>query len=129
MINKAILLGRVGTKENKITKLGGQVCMISLATSRKYSDSTGKKKELTTWHNINFFNHLAEVANKFAHVGDLIYIEGEIMNKKVDENGKSRIIHSITASHVRVLPNIKKQNNDYEPNGNIDNENIEEGMF
>jgi len=129
MINKAILLGRIGTKEHKPTKNGGYVCLLSIATNRKYLDSSGQKKEMTTWHNVNFFNHLAEIANKFAHVGDLIYVEGELSNKKIEENGKSRIVHSITGSQLKVLPNVKKQNSDYEPNGNIaTDELIEEGL-
>ena len=121
MINKAIILGRIGTKEHKPTKNGGYVCLLSVATNRKYIDTAGQRKELSTWHNVNFFNNLAEIANKFAHVGDLIYIEGEISNKKIDDNGQSRIIHSITGSQIKVLPNIRKQPSDYEPDGNIQN--------
>jgi single stranded DNA-binding protein len=119
MINKAILLGRIGTKEHKPTKIGGHVCMLSIATNRKYLDSSGVKKDYTIWHNVNFFNHLAEIANKYAHVGDLVYLEGEIINKKIEENGTSRMIHSITGSTLKVLPNVRKHPSEYEPNGNI----------
>lgn len=129
MINKAILLGRIGTKEHKEIKTGGFICMLSIATNRKYLDSLGKKREMTTWHNVNFFNNLAEVANKFAHVGDLIYIEGEMINKKLDENGITRMIHSITGSQLKVLPNIRKHPSDYEPNGNVATENVEDLPF
>lgn len=119
MINKAIILGRIGTKEHKPTKTGSHVCLLSIATNRKYLDSSGQKREQTTWHNVNFFNHLAEIANKYAHIGDLIYVEGEISNKKVEENGTTKMFHSITGSQLKVLPNIRKHSSEYEPDGNI----------
>lgn len=109
MINKATLLGRIGKKDFKPTKNGNNICMLSIATNRHYLDSQGQKREITTWHNVNLFNRLAEVGNKYAHVGDLIYIEGEIVNKKIEENGTTRMIHSITGSEIKLIPSSKKQ--------------------
>ncbi len=102
MINRATLLGRIGKK-------GGHVCTLSVATSRKYIDSSGQNQEQTTWHNVNFFNKLAEIANKYTHVGDLIYIEGEIVNKKVDDGaGGSKFIYSVTGNEMKFIPTGKK---------------------
>lgn len=110
MINKATILGRIGKKDFKPTKNGSFVCLLSIATNRNYIDSSGQKREITTWHNVNLFNKLAEVANKYANVGDLIYVEGEIVNKKIEENGQSRVIHSITGSEIKLIPTNKKSN-------------------
>jgi single-strand DNA-binding protein len=118
MINKATILGRIGKKDYKPTKNGSHVCMLSIATNRKYLDAQGQKREITTWHNVNLFNRLADIGNKYAHVGDLIYVEGEIVNKKIDENGQSRIIHSITGSEVKLIPTGKKAESAPEANGN-----------
>jgi len=108
MINKVTLLGRIGKKDFKPTKNGSHICMLSIATSRKYIDSSGQSKEITNWHNVNFFNKLAEIANKYANVGDLIYVEGEISNKKIEENGVNRVIHSVIGSELKLLPNNKR---------------------
>ena len=110
MINKVTLLGRIGKKIYKPTKNGSYICTLSLATSRKYIDSKGHPTEITTWHIVNFFNKIAEIVEKYAHLGDLIYIEGEISNKKIEEEGKNRIIHSIIGNEVKFLPNMKKDN-------------------
>jgi single-strand DNA-binding protein len=110
MINKATLLGRVGKKEYKSLKNGSFLCQISVATSRKYIDSHANKREVTTWHNVNFFNKLADVTNKYVNVGDLIYIEGEICNRKIEENGVNRMIHSITGNEVKFIPTGRKDN-------------------
>lgn len=120
MINKVTLLGRIGKKDFKPTKNGSHVCLLSIATNRHYLDSQGQKREITTWHNVNLFNRLADVGNKYAHVGELIYIEGEIINKKIEENGQSRVIHSITASEIKLIPSGKKKDGGHpEPNGNV----------
>lgn len=120
MINKATILGRIGKKDYKPTKNGGHICMLSIATNRKYLDAQGQKREVTTWHNVNLFNRLADVGNKYAHVGDLIYVEGEISNKKIEENGQSRVIHSIVGSEIKLIPSGKKQDEPVkEPNGNM----------
>jgi single-strand DNA-binding protein len=123
MINKVTLLGRIGTKEFKQTKNGGHICLLSIATKRNYIDAQGQKREFTTWHNVNLFNRIAEVGNKYANVGDLIYVEGEIVNKKIgDPNDptKTRFIHSITGSEIKLIPTGRKPDeNKSEPNGNV----------
>ena len=108
MINKVTLLGRIGKKVYKPTRNGSYICTLSLATNRKYIDSKGQPTEITTWHIVNFFNKIADIVEKYAFVGDLLYIEGEISNKKIEENGVNRMIHSIIGNEVKFLPNIKK---------------------
>ena len=108
MINKAILLGRVGQKEFKPTKNGSFICKLSVATSKNYIDSNGVKNQVTTWHNVNFFEKKAEICNKYLHVGDLVYIEGEISNRKYEENGVNKVSHSITGTDVKFIPNGRK---------------------
>lgn len=110
MINKVTLMGRIGKKEFKQTKNGSHVCNLSIATSRKYLDSKGDQQEKTTWHNVNFFNKLAEISDKYASVGDIIYIEGEISNRKIDENGVTRIVHSIIGNEIKFIPQSRKNN-------------------
>jgi single-strand DNA-binding protein len=109
MINEVTLLGRVGQKEFKPTKNGSFICKLSIATDRKYLGTNGETNKITTWHNVNLFNKTAEICNKFVHVGDLVYIKGEISNRKIDENGVSRVIHSITGNDVRFIPTGRKK--------------------
>lgn len=111
MINRVTLLGRIGKKDYKLTKTGTPLCQLSVATEEKYIDSMGNQKKDTTWHNVNFFGKLAEVANKYTIVGDVIYIEGKISNRKIEENGVNRMVHSITANLIQFLPRATKDNN------------------
>lgn len=109
MIGKATILGRVGKKEHKEVKNGVFMTTLSVATNRKYIDAKGIQQEITNWHNVNCFNKLADIANKYAHVGDVIYIEGEISNKKIDDgNGGFRWVYSVTGDKIQLLPQGKK---------------------
>lgn len=112
MLNKATLIGRVGKKENKPVKTGNMTTLC-IATNRKYLDSKGQNCEQTTWHTVNFFSKLADIAFKYVHVGDLVYIEGEINHKQVDNpNGGSKWLYSINGSEIKFLPNMRKAKDD-----------------
>lgn len=116
MINVAMLLGRVGKKDTKQLKNGGEVTVMSIATSRKYKDSTGNYQEQTTWHNVSCFNKLAEIASKYVQVGDLVFVQGEIQNKKV-ENGEraGQYMYSLHASDIKFIPKGNKSASESKP--------------
>lgn len=116
MINEAILVGHVGKKETKTLNNGGEITVISLATSTKYKDSSGEKQVRTTWHNINCFSKLAEIAAKYVHVGDQIYIRGEINNKKIETGERAgQYIYSVTAQDIRFIQSAKKKDTESKP--------------
>lgn len=105
MINTATLLGRVGKKETKPLKNGGDITVLFIATSKKYKDSSGQAQEQTTWHNVNCFSKLSDIASKYVHVGDLIVIIGEIQNRKIESGERAgQYIYSITANEIKFIP-------------------------
>ncbi len=122
MINVAMLLGRVGKKDTKQLKNGGEVTIMSIATSRKYKDSSGQYQEQTTWHNVSCFNKLAEIATKYVQVGDLVFVQGEIQNKKVKQGERAgQYIYSLHASDIKFIPKGTKgatQSKSSQENGN-----------
>jgi single-strand DNA-binding protein len=113
MINKLTLIGRVGTKENKETRNGGVLTSLSVATTRHWKDKEGNKQEETTWHLVNYFNKLADIANSYVHVGDLIYVEGTVSNRKVTDNqGNDKWLYSVTGDKLTMLPSNNKNKPD-----------------
>jgi single-strand DNA-binding protein len=86
MVNKAILVGRVGKDPEVQTSTSGKtVAKFSLATTEKYKD-----KETTEWHNIVLWNKLAEIAGKYVNKGSLLYIEGKITTPELSRAAKRR---------------------------------------
>jgi single-strand DNA-binding protein len=116
MINQATLLGRVGKKDNKQLRNGGEMTILSVATSRKYKDSSGAAQEQTTWHNISCFSKLAEIANKYVHVGDLVFIQGEIQHKKIESGDRAgQYAYSVNANDIKFIPSSKKSDTQSKP--------------
>jgi len=79
-VNKVILVGRLG-KDPEVRNLenGASVARFTMATSETYKDkTTGERKELTEWHNIVLWRGLADIAAKYLHKGDQVYVEGKL---------------------------------------------------
>lgn len=103
-----MLVGRVGKKDFRKLQNGSDLTSLSLATSRKYKDSEGNKHEQTTWHIVNCFAKLAEIANKHVHVGDLIFVQGEIQHKKIESGERTgQYSYSVHATEIKFLPSGK----------------------
>lgn len=106
MVNKVILVGRLG-KDPEVVDIGNGIkkASFSVATSEAYRDrTTNEKKEITDWHNVVLWRGLAEVAEKFLHKGDLVYIEGKIKTRSYqDKDGNDRYITEIVADSMNML--------------------------
>ena len=87
MINKVILLGRVG-KDPEVKQFdNGSVANFTIATDDSYKDKSGQKIERTDWHNISVnFPGLVEVVSKYVKKGDLLFV---ISNKPIRINEKN----------------------------------------
>ena len=103
MINKVILIGRVG-KEPEYTNTGSvELCKFSIATSESYKDKQGNKQELTEWHRIVIFGKQAQIADKYVSKGMLLYIEGKLKTTKYEKNGEDRYSTDIVANTFKML--------------------------
>lgn len=106
-LNKVMLIGNVG-KDPDVRYLdnGVAVATFPLATTeRGYRLQNGTEvPERTDWHNIVLWRGLAEVAEKYVHKGDKLYIEGKIKSRSYDDqNGVKRYITEIFADNMEML--------------------------
>ncbi len=105
-INKVILVGNCGKDpETRYMPSGGAVTNISVATAEGWKDKqTGETKERTEWHNVVFFNRLAEIAGEYLKKGSQIYVEGSLRTRKwQDKEGKDRYTTEIVANEMQML--------------------------
>ena len=79
--------------------------MVLATTERAYTLQNGTQvPERTEWHNIVLWGGLAEVAEKYVHKGDRIYVEGKIRtNNYEDQNGIRRYRTEILAETMEML--------------------------
>jgi len=104
-INKAILLGNVGTDpELRFTQQGVAVCSFRLATTERRPAAGGKWQDVTDWHNITLWRQKAELAKKLLRVGAGVYLEGRILNRNwKGEDGVKRYSTEIEVDKMRML--------------------------
>lgn len=105
MVNKAILIGRLGRDpEVRYTPDGTMVTNFTLATDESYKDKNGEKVQKTEWHRIVTYRKLAEICGNYLTKGKLVYIEGKIQTRSwEDKEGMKRQTTEIVASDMKML--------------------------
>lgn len=108
MINKAILLGRLGKDpEIRYTPDGAMVTNFSIATEESYKDKNGEKVQRTEWHRIVTFGKLAEICGEYLTKGKLVYVEGKIQTKSWEKDGQKHSMTQIVAETMKMLDGKK----------------------
>jgi single-strand DNA-binding protein len=105
MINKVTLIGNLG-KDPEVRRLetGAAVARMTLATNESYKDKSGEWKDLTEWHTVICWRHLAERAEKQLKKGSLVYVEGKLSTRKwTDKDGNDRYTTEVVANTFRIL--------------------------
>ncbi len=110
-LNKVMLIGNVG-KDPEVRYVDKDVATATfpLATTRRgYTLQNGTEvPEQTEWHNILLWEKLAEMAEKYVHKGDKLYIEGSIRTRSYDDrNGVKRYRTEIWAESLELLSSPK----------------------
>ncbi len=125
-VNKVILVGNCGKDpDTRYTPSGSAVTNISIATSEQWTDKqSGQKQERTEWHNVVFFNRLAEIAGEYLRKGSQIYVEGSLRTRKwQDKSGNDRYTTEIVASEMQMLGSRGAGGGDYAPAQQSSNKN------
>lgn len=104
-VNKAILVGNLGRDaEMRFTGGGTPVATVSLATTEKFTDKDGQKREDTQWHRIVIWGKTAESLHEYLTKGKQIYVEGRIQTKEwTDKEGAKKQTTEIRADKVVLL--------------------------
>ena len=105
MVNKVFLIGNLGRDpEVRFTPSGRAVANFTVATSEKWSDADGNRKEHTEWHNIVVWGKQAETCGQYLSKGRQVFIEGTIRRREYeDKEGNKRSVTEIIARDVRFL--------------------------
>lgn len=105
MVNKVHLIGNLGQDIQTHTfEGGGKIAKTSLATTEKWKDKTsGEKKQVTTWHNLVFHGALATLAETYLKKGSKIYVEGKIVNRSWEKDGKKHYMTEISVRDITFL--------------------------
>jgi len=123
-VNKVILLGNLG-RDPDVRYLDNNrvVATFPLATNEVYIDRKGNRIRQTEWHNIELWDSLARIAEKYLKKGYTIYLEGKIRTDQwVDKEGVNRSQKKIRGINITIL-NKDKNRLENEPHTSDDKEN------
>jgi len=101
-INKVILVGHLGRDPEIREFNNGKQATFTLATE-SYKKSDGQRVDQTEWHNIVLWRGLAEIAEKYLHKGDMIYLEGKIRRREYEDQGQKKYFYTIQGDNFTIL--------------------------
>ena len=104
-MNKIIVIGHLGRDpEMRYLPSGQGVSNFSVATSRKYTTSSGEQREETEWFNCSAFGRLAETCNQYLTKGKQVYVEGRLSSRTYQtQSGETRHSNDINITDVQFL--------------------------
>ena len=104
-VNKVILLGNLGRDpEIRYTQNGTPVANFTMATSERWNDPSGEKRERTEWHRIVVWGKQAEIASEYLRKGRQVYIEGSLQTREwTDREGNKRYTTEVRAQRLQLL--------------------------
>lgn len=95
--------------ETRFTPNGTMNVSFSIATNRKFRDSSGQDQERTNWFNVTAWGRLAETLDNMGQQGYLrkgrqVYVYGRLEAREyTDKDGKNRTSLDVNASEVQLL--------------------------
>lgn len=101
-VNKAIIVGTVGSVNTNTSSNGTIITNVSVATSNSYVKD-GQTVAETDWHSCVFFGKLAEIAQKFIVKGKKVYIEGALKTSKYMKEGAEHQSTKIIVREMQIL--------------------------
>ncbi|MBN1437924.1 MAG: single-stranded DNA-binding protein [Anaerolineales bacterium] len=112
MFHKVILVGNLGRDPEMRYTAGGQpVTSFSVASNRRYTDSSGQNVEETIWFRVSVWGKQAEACKQYLAKGRQVLVEGRLICDKQTggprtfkrANGETGTSFEINAEVVRFL--------------------------
>lgn len=102
--NRVLLMGNL-TKDPELryTPSGTAVANLRLAVNSSFKGQDGQRKEETCFVTIVVWNKQAETCNQYLKKGRPIFVEGRLISRSWEVEGKPRSIMEVRADRVQFL--------------------------
>ena len=103
-LNRVLLIGNL-TKDPELryTPGGTPVANLRLAVNSSFKDQAGQRKEETCFVTIVVWSKQAEACNQYLKKGRSIFVEGRLMYRSWEAEGKTRSTIEVKADRVQFL--------------------------
>lgn len=104
-LNKVFLIGNLTRDpELKYTQTGTAVTRFGVAVNKRYTASSGEKREETCFVDVVAWGRTAEICSEYLAKGRQVLVEGELrMNSWETDSGEKRTKHEVNAQNVQFL--------------------------
>lgn len=118
MINKAVLIGRLGADpELRYTQSGVGVVSFDIAVQRPYKKGDGSRE--SDWITIQAWRQLAELCAQYLKKGSQVAIEGRLQTRSYEnKEGQLVKVYEVVAENVQFLSGTGDGSGKREDKGN-----------
>ncbi len=105
-LNQVNLIGNITRDvDTRYTPSGTAVVEVDLAINRAWKSDSGEKREETVFVNITLFGRTAEVAAKYCHKGDPLFVSGRLHLDTWDDKqtGQKRSKLKVVGEQIQLL--------------------------
>jgi single-strand DNA-binding protein len=105
-MNRIEIAGFLGARpEVRYLPSGTKVANARLGESHRYKGSDNQAVTQTNWHNLTFYNSLADQAITFDK-GTNLFVEGAVQQRKfTPKDGSERTVHEVIVQSCHVIAN------------------------
>ncbi len=103
-LNRVLLIGNL-TKDPELryTPSGTPVANLRLAVNSSFKDQSGQRKEETCFVTVVVWSKQAEICNQYLKKGRSVFIEGRLLYRSWEAEGKTRSTMEVRADRVQFL--------------------------
>ena len=103
-LNRVLLIGNL-TKDPELryTPSGTPVANLRLAVNSSFKDQSGQRKEETCFVTIVVWSRQAEICQQYLKKGRSIFVEGRLLYRSWEAEGKTRSTMEVRADRVQFL--------------------------
>ena len=103
-LNRVLLIGNL-TKDPELryTPSGTPVASLRLAVNSQFKDQSGQRKEETCFITIVVWSRQAEICQQYLKKGRSVYVEGRLIYRSWEAEGKTRSTMEVRADRVQFL--------------------------
>ena len=103
-LNRVLLIGNL-TKDPELryTPSGTPVANLRLAVNSSFKDQSGQRKEETCFITVVVWARQGEICHQYLKKGRAIFVEGRLIYRSWEAEGKTRSIMEVRADRVQFL--------------------------
>lgn len=103
-LNRVLLIGNL-TKDPELryTPSGTAVATVRLAVNSSFKSASGERKEETCFVNVIVWSKQAEICTQYLKKGRPVFVEGRLVYRTWEAEGKTRSTMEVRADRVQFL--------------------------